>query len=95
MKAVETKLKTHLEAQGLGLPLKTAPSVKDVLAEITISQGGKLMGSGSLDSILDGLADRVVTMVSDLAPARASSAAGLSREQELEQQLQHIVESQS
>ena len=47
---------------------------------------------GSLDSILDGLADRVVTTVSDLAPARASSAAGLSREQELEQQLHRVAE---
>ena len=44
-RVIKRVLVTLLEAQGLGLPHKTAPSVKDVLAEITISQGGKLMGS--------------------------------------------------
>lgn len=97
--SVETKLKTHLEAQGLGLPLKTAPSVKDVFAEITISQGGKITGAGSLDSILDSLTDRALNMVSDLAPAGTltltspslSRQSQTDREQELERLLDRAL----
>lgn len=90
--SVETKLKSHLEAQGLGLPLKTAPSVKDVFTEITINQGGKITGAGTLDSILDGLADRVQAMVSDLTPAatlvHASASTSTSASTSLSRQSQ-------
>jgi len=77
VQSVETKLVQHLEAQGLGLPLKAAPSVRDVLASILINQGGKVLGAGTMGSILDGLADRVQAMVADLGRAgRASNGAG-------------------
>jgi hypothetical protein len=76
VQSVEAKLVQHLEAQGLGLPLKAAPSVRDVLASITVNQGGKVLGAGTMGSILDGLADRVQAMVADLGRAGAAGVAG-------------------
>jgi hypothetical protein len=74
--AVEAKLRMHLERQGLGLPLKAAPSVKDVLGDITASNGGKVQGQGQdLDTTLDALAERVAGMVRDLAAAPAAAVA--------------------
>jgi hypothetical protein len=63
--AVEEKLKIHLDNQGLGLPYKTSPSVREVLASISICQGGRVEGN-DLDVILDSIAVRVSKMVQEI-----------------------------
>ena len=71
---VETKLREHLDRQGLGAPLETRPTVAQVLQSITKCQGGKVEGTGTLESLLEGIADKVQGMVAGLD--RAVGAAG-------------------
>ena len=71
---VETKLREHLDRQGLGAPLETRPTVAQVLQSITKCQGGKVEGTGTLESLLQGIADKVQGMVADLG--RGVGAAG-------------------
>ena len=92
---VETKLREHLDRQGLGEPLETRPNVAQVLQSITKCQGGKVEGTGTLESLLEGIADKVQGMVADLgrgvgAAGGASAGAFGTREMRialLEQQL--------
>lgn len=74
MDQVETKLREHLDRQGLGEPLETRPTVAQVLQSITKCQGGKVEGTGTLESLLQGIADKVQGMVADLG--RGVGAAG-------------------
>ena len=71
---VETKLRAHLDRQSLGAPLETRPTVAQVLQSITKCQGGKVEGTGTLESLLEGIADKVQGMVAGLD--RAAGAAG-------------------
>ena len=63
---VETKLSEHLERQGLGAPLVSRPTVAQVLQSITKCQGGFVEGTGTLESLMQGIADKVQGMVTDL-----------------------------
>ena len=67
-------MREHLDRQGLGAPLETRPTVAQVLQSITKCQGGKVEGTGTLESLLQGIADKVQGMVADLG--RGVGAAG-------------------
>jgi len=74
---VETKLREHLDRQGLGAPLETRPTVAQVLQSITKCQGGFVEGTGALELLLEGIADKVQGMMADLDIA-VGAAGGVS-----------------
>ena len=75
--SVEAKLRKHLERQGLGLPLRPRLPVRDVLGDVTVSQGGKVAGAGSLDGLLGAQADTILDMVRALDSGSHAARPGL------------------
>ena len=76
---VESKLKQHLDRQGLGAPLATNPSVARALDRIKACQGGFIEGPGSLEALLAVQADKVRDMVASLGRATGSELDKLRR----------------
>jgi hypothetical protein len=83
VKAVEEKIKDHIEKTGLGSPLAENLSVKDVISEICKCQGKFI--EGSLSMSLDGICNDVQRMINIIVETSTDDSA-----EELKQ-LAHIT----